>query len=48
MTQKNSEAFYGPDFNALEAQDPDIAAVVLSELVRQQKNLQLIASENFT
>ena len=48
MTQKNSEAFYGPDFNALEAQDPDIAAVILSELVRQQKNLQLIASENFT
>jgi glycine hydroxymethyltransferase len=48
MTEKNSEAFYGPDFNALHAQDPDIAAVVLSELVRQQKNLQLIASENFT
>ena len=48
MTQKNSEAFYGPDFNALQAQDPDVAAVLLSELVRQQKNLQLIASENFT
>jgi glycine hydroxymethyltransferase len=48
MTQKNSEAFYGPDFNALQAQDPDIAAVLMSELVRQQKNLQLIASENFT
>ena len=48
MTEKNSEAFYGPDFNALQAQDPDIAAVLLSELVRQQKNLQLIASENFT
>ena len=48
MTQKDSEAFYGPDFNALQAQDPDIAAVVISELVRQQKSLQLIASENFT
>ena len=48
MTQKNSEAFYGPDFNALQAQDTDIAAVLMSELVRQQKNLQLIASENFT
>jgi glycine hydroxymethyltransferase len=48
MTQKDSEAFYGPDFNALQAQDPDIAAVLMSELVRQQKNLQLIASENFT
>jgi len=48
MTEKNSEAFYGPDFSALQAQDPDIAAVILSELVRQQKNLQLIASENFT
>ena len=48
MTEKNSEAFYGPDFNALQAQDPDIAAVLLSELVRQQKSLQLIASENFT
>jgi len=48
MSEKASEAFYGPDFNALQAQDPDIAAVVLSELVRQQKSLQLIASENFT
>ena len=48
MTEKNSEAFYGPDFSTLQAQDPDIAAVILSELVRQQKNLQLIASENFT
>lgn len=48
MTEKNSEAFYGPDFTALQAQDPDISAVLLSELVRQQKSLQLIASENFT
>jgi glycine hydroxymethyltransferase len=48
MTEKTSEAFYGPDFNSLQAQDPDIAALLLSELGRQQKNLQLIASENFT
>ena len=43
-----SETFYGPDFNLLSQQDPDIAAVLLSELKRQQTNLQLIASENFT
>jgi glycine hydroxymethyltransferase len=43
-----SETFYGPDFNLLTSQDPEIAAVVLSELKRQQTNLQLIASENFT
>ena len=40
--------FYGPDFDQLQRQDPDIAAVVLSELERQRQNLQLIASENFT
>ena len=43
-----SETFYGPDFNLLKSQDPEIAAVLLSELKRQQTNLQLIASENFT
>ena len=40
--------FYGPDFELLSTQDPDIAAVLLAELHRQQTNLQLIASENFT
>ncbi len=40
--------FYGPDFELLTQQDPQIAAVLLSELTRQQTNLQLIASENFT
>ncbi|CAB4342320.1 unannotated protein [freshwater metagenome] len=40
--------FYGPDFDLLSRQDPDIAAVLLSELHRQQTDLQLIASENFT
>ena len=40
--------FYGPDFELLSKQDPDIAKVLLSELKRQQTTLQLIASENFT
>jgi glycine hydroxymethyltransferase len=40
--------FWGPDFNALQAEDPDIAAVVLDELDRLRGGLQLIASENFT
>ncbi|MDX6274661.1 MAG: glycine hydroxymethyltransferase [Frankiales bacterium] len=40
--------FWGPDFGALQAQDPDIAAVVLDELERLRGGLQLIASENFT
>jgi glycine hydroxymethyltransferase len=43
-----TDTFYGPDFELLSQQDPDIAAVLLSELHRQQTNLQLIASENFT
>ena len=42
------EKYYGPDFNNLEQQDPEIAAVLISELDRQRNNLQLIASENFT
>src|SRR5438874_13054506 len=40
--------FWGPDFDALQAEDPDIAAVVLDELDRLRGGLQLIASENFT
>ena len=44
----SSDTFFGPDFDSLTAQDPDIAAVLLSELDRQRKSLQLIASENFT
>jgi glycine hydroxymethyltransferase len=44
----SDDTFYGPDFELLTKQDPDIAGVVLSELKRQQQNLQLIASENFT
>jgi glycine hydroxymethyltransferase len=44
----SDQTFYGPDFTALQSQDPDIAAVLLSELERQRDGLQLIASENFT
>jgi glycine hydroxymethyltransferase len=40
--------FWGPDFDALQHEDPEIAAVVLSELDRLRSGLQLIASENFT
>jgi len=40
--------YYGPDFAALAAQDPEIAGVVLDELARLRSGLQLIASENFT
>jgi glycine hydroxymethyltransferase len=43
-----SETFFGPDFQALEKQDPEVAAILISELDRQRENLQLIASENFT
>jgi glycine hydroxymethyltransferase len=40
--------FWGPDFAALQAEDPEIADVVLGELDRLRRGLQLIASENFT
>jgi glycine hydroxymethyltransferase len=40
--------FWGPDFAALEREDPEIAAVILGELKRQRGGLQLIASENLT
>jgi len=43
-----STAFWGPDFDALQHDDPEIADVVLSELDRLRGGLQLIASENFT
>jgi len=40
--------FWGPDFDALQDTDPEIAGVVLDELTRVRSGLQLIASENFT
>ncbi|MEU8236733.1 serine hydroxymethyltransferase [Actinoplanes missouriensis] len=40
--------FWGPDFAALERDDPEIATVLLDELARQRETLQLVASESFT
>ena len=42
------QTFFGADFGQLNSQDPEIAAVLLSELERARGGLQLIASENFT
>ncbi len=39
--------FWGPDFDALQQLDPEIADVVTGELTRLRSGLQLIASENF-
>ena len=43
-----ADVFWGPDFASLQAEDPDIAAVIVDELERLRGGLQLIASENFT
>jgi glycine hydroxymethyltransferase len=43
-----TDQYWGPDFQALEKLDPEIAGVVLDELDRLRGGLQLIASENFT
>src|SRR3954451_6718258 len=43
-----ADVFWGPDFAALQSEDPEIAAVVVDELDRLRGGLQLIASENFT
>ena len=43
-----TDTFWGPDFAALQAQDPEIASIILGELDRLRGGLQLIASENFT
>jgi glycine hydroxymethyltransferase len=43
-----STPFWGPDFDALQREDPEIAGVVLGELERLRDGLQLIASENLT
>ncbi|MEV8513161.1 serine hydroxymethyltransferase [Dactylosporangium sp. NPDC051484] len=42
------DTYWGPDFAALQATDPEIADVVLAELRRLRTGLQLIASENLT
>ncbi len=43
-----TSTFWGPDFDALREEDPEIADVVLGELDRLRSGLQLIASENLT
>lgn len=43
-----AETYYGPDFSQLQNEDPEVAAVLLSEMNRLRTGLQLIASENFT
>src|SRR5215203_4443507 len=48
MTVQRAQPFWGPDLAALEAEDPEIAGVVLDELDRLRGGLQLIASENLT
>ena len=48
VTVEQSTPFWGPDFDALQQQDPEIAGVVLDELERLRGGLQLIASENLT
>ncbi|WP_370893955.1 serine hydroxymethyltransferase [Janibacter sp. GXQ6167] len=42
------DTFYGSDYGALKAFDPDIAGVLVSELERIRSGLQLIASENLS
>jgi glycine hydroxymethyltransferase len=48
MSTSASTPYWGPDFDALAAFDPEISSVVLDELDRLRGGLQLIASENFT
>ena len=43
-----ANTFWGPDFEELQSQDPQIAQILLDELNRQRTGLQLIASENLT
>lgn len=43
-----SAKYYGASYEALESQDPEVAAILISELERERNGLQLIASENFT
>jgi glycine hydroxymethyltransferase len=47
-SSSQDDTFYGSDFGALSAFDPDIAGVLLSELGRIRGGLQLIASENMS
>ncbi len=42
------DTFYGSDYAALKAFDPDIAGILLDELARIRTGIQLIASENIS
>jgi len=48
MSTPATTPYWGPDFAALAAFDPEISGVVVDELDRLRNGLQLIASENFT
>ena len=48
IAASKAHAYYGASYADLEAQDPEIAAILQSELERERHGLQLIASENFT
>ncbi|WP_299952127.1 serine hydroxymethyltransferase [uncultured Modestobacter sp.] len=48
MSTPAATPYWGPDFDALAAFDPEISGVVTDELDRLRGGLQLIASENFT
>ena len=48
MSAMSNTPFWGPDFQALQAEDPQIAGIILGELERLRSGLQLIASENLT
>ena len=48
MSTPAQTPYWGPDFDALAAFDPEISGVVVDELDRLRSGLQLIASENFT
>ena len=48
MSNPATTPYWGPDFEALAAFDPEISGVVVDELDRLRSGLQLIASENFT
>ena len=43
-----NSTFWGPDWDSLAKQDPELSSLLLKELERARGGLQLIASENFT
>ena len=38
----DEQTFWGPDFDALQAEDPEIGGVLLDELERQDKQVGLV------